>query len=148
MRNNIFAAVLLLSTVANANDLVVPIVRVIDGDTIETRLTLPSPLNVVSIRIASIDTPELPALSYRTTGKLGEAKCKQEAELALKAKQYVESLANTEKLMTVKQFSWDKYGGRIDGEIYIGAVNVGQQLINNNLAVPYSGTGPRKDWCQ
>ena len=53
-----------------AQDLIVPVINVRDGDTIEIRMTLPEPLDKVSVRIYGIDTPEIPAASYATTGKL------------------------------------------------------------------------------
>ena len=130
--------------------MLLPIVEVYDGDTIKTDMSsrLPDPLGKVSIRIYGIDTPEKPAASYRETWKLGRAKCIQEAELALQAKEYVEMIAIGYKKMKVEDFKWDKYGGRIVGKVKIGGVNVGEALINDGFAVPYFGGKKTKDWCQ
>ena len=130
--------------------MLLPIVEVYDGDTIKTNLSwrLPPPLNIVSIRISNIDTPESPAKSYLTTGKLGRAKCTKEAELALAAKARVIELVANSKKMKVSNFKWDKYGGRIDADVSIGGVDVAKTLIKEGLAVEYYGSGTKQDWCQ
>jgi len=130
--------------------MLLPIVEVYDGDTIKTNLgsRLPTPLNEVSIRIYGIDTPEMPAKSYETTGKLGRAKCVKEAELAIKAKDAVEFITLGHTKMKVYDFKWDKYGGRILGHVKIGGVNIRDALIEQGFAVEYFGKGTKKDWCQ
>lgn len=130
--------------------MLLPIVSVYDGDTIKTDLTwrVPAPLNRVSIRIYGIDTPEMPAKSYTTTGKLNRAKCIAEAELALKAKARVVELVGSNTRMKVTDFKWGKYGGRIIGNVFIGGVNVAKTLIDEGLAVEYYGSGTKHDWCQ
>jgi len=125
-----------------------PIVEVHDGDTIRTSLTLPAPLNNVSIRILHIDTPEMPAASYAETGKLGRANCIKEAELALQARQAVADLASGHSLMNISNYDWDKYGGRIDADVSINGVDIATYLIEKGMAVPYEGGTKTKDWCQ
>lgn len=130
--------------------MLLPIVSVYDGDTIKTDLSwrLPAPLNKASVRIYGIDTPEMPAKSYATTGKLNRAKCVKEAELALKAKARVVELVGTNTKMKVSSFKWDKYGGRILANVSIDGVDVAKTLISEGLAVEYYGSGTKKDWCQ
>lgn len=41
----------------------------------------------------------------------------------------------TDKDVIVKSIKWDKYGGRIDGEIYLGDLHVNQWLVDNGYAV-------------
>ena len=133
--------------------MLLPIDEVHDGDTIKTHVAeyrLPSPLNLLSIRVRGIDTPEMPAASYAETGKLGRAKCVKEAEMALQAKREVEMLI--EKLhattMKVENFEWDKFGGRVLGDISIGGIDVAQLLMSKGLAIQYFGEAKTHDWCQ
>lgn len=136
------------TSVAAQTSMVLPIIEVHDGDTIKTSLTLPAPLDAVSVRILHIDTPEMPARSYATTKKLGRAQCVKEAELALKARDMVKSLAAGYSTMTVTKFGYGKYAGRIIGNVFINNVDIGQYLINHGVAVPYEGGTKTKDWCQ
>lgn len=138
---------------ANANYMLLPIDEVYDGDTIKTHISerrLPAPLNKISIRILGIDTPENPAKSYLTTGKLGRASCVKEAELALKAKAAVVDLIKHtgSTKMKVENFKWGKFGGRVVGSVKIAGVDVAQHLILRGLAVQYDGGTKTKDWCQ
>lgn len=129
--------------------LILPVISVYDGDTIMTKLSLPAPLDDIEIRINGIDTAEAPAKSYFTTGKLGRAKCKKEAELALQAKDIVVKLSQQhDNTMVVKNYSWDKYGSRIDGDVYFGDINVAKKLLSENLAIVYNGEAKTKNWCE
>lgn len=127
------AILMLVSIVAQAHEsqsLTLPIIT----DTISTKLPLPAPLDDIDIRIRGIDAPEMPAKSYLTTGKLNKAKCKKEAELALQARAAVVSVAETHyNTMIVKNYSWDKYGSRIDADVYFGDVNIAEKLIVKTL---------------
>lgn len=142
---------LLISSVAFAGHyMMLPIDSVYDGDTIKTHISerrLPAPLNRVSIRILGIDTPEMPAKSYADTGKLGRAACVKEAELAIKARDFVRSLAAYSTKMKVTQFKWGKFGGRIVGSVSISGVDVATALIDAELAVAYDGKKKTMDWC-
>jgi endonuclease YncB( thermonuclease family) len=137
MKNLLFI-LLLVCGVANAAGLVLPIKNVVDGDTISTTLALPCPLCNVSVRILGIDTPETSYL----------AKCPAEKAKGLEAKAFVKMLVGNEKTMTVSGIKWDKYGGRIDGIVVIANVDVGAELLKNNLARPYTGVGPKSNWCK
>lgn len=148
MKRLLAIALLLFSFTAMAEEnLIVPVIEVYDGDTIKTRLTLPNPLDVVSVRIYGIDTPEKPADSYPTTGKLGRASCGKEAELALAAKHAVEELSQKNPIMIVTNFKYGKYGGRIVGDVTIAGVDVAHHLIEKGLAVPYNGGSKSHSWC-
>lgn len=146
---------IIAGTMVNAQDLYVPVTSVYDGDTIKVRFTLPEPLDRVSVRIYGIDTPEMPAKSYATTGKLSRADCIQEAELALAAKAYVEDLVNRGgNQLILSGYSWDKYGGRIDAVAFVidpdtgTAINIADKLIENGMAVEYYGGTKTKNWCE
>lgn len=127
----------LLSVTSFATDMVLPIKRVVDGDTISTTLNLPCPLCNVSIRILGIDTPESTYL----------AKCPAEKEKGLAAKSFLTKFAQGQTTMRVNNISWDKYGGRIDGIVVINGINVGDEMIKQGYAKPYTGSGPKPDWC-
>lgn len=151
MKKTLLAISLLISSNCfSQQDLILPIVRIIDGDTIETRFPLPAPLDEISIRLLGIDTPEMPADSYATTGKLNKAKCVREAELALASLKYLQSMVSSSvnNTMIVRDYDWDKYGRRIDGTVFFGTVDVVRALIENGFGVPYDGTGKRQDWCR
>lgn len=126
-----------MSSFAHAADYVMPIISVIDGDTIKSNVKLPCPLCKVSVRILGIDTPESNYL----------AKCAAEKEKGLEAKEFTKSLAEGQSTMIISGYKWDKYGGRIDAHVTINGVDVGQALIDKGLAKPYTGIGPKPDWC-
>lgn len=126
----------LLTTSAFATDMMLPIKGVYDGDTVYSELRmLPSPLSKVSIRIANIDTPEV-----RTT-------CISEKVLGLAAKKHLESLLEGYQIVLVKDVEWDKYGGRIDGDIILkDGSRVSEKMIESGHARPYYG-GSKEPWC-
>jgi len=137
--NKLFVAILLtLSSMASyAISLTMPIVSVTDGDTIRSSLKLPCPLCNVSIRLLNIDTPESTYL----------AKCPAEKAKGLEAKAFLKSIADGQPTMVISSFKWDKYGGRINAYVSIAGQDVGQLLIDRGLAMPYTGTGPKPNWC-
>lgn len=150
MKKLLLTIALLFPMVAHSY-MLLPIVEIYDGDTIKTDMSkrLPDPLGKVSIRIRGIDTPEMPAKSYHTTGKLNKAKCVQEAELALEAREYLEMIAIGFKKMKVENFIWGAYGGRIVADVKIGGVDIAEAMINAGFAVPYDGKAAKtQDWCQ
>lgn len=128
---------LLLPLVAFATNMTLPIVQVIDGDTIKTVLSLPCPLCNASVRIRGIDTAETTYL----------AKCDLEKATGKKAALYAERLLSGYHVMTVSNVQWDKYGGRIDANVSVNDIDIGSALIDAGLAKPYNGIGPKPDWC-
>lgn len=136
---NIFIAVILstASLVAYSANFVMPIVSVTDGDTIRSSVKLPCPLCNVSVRILGIDTPESTNL----------AQCPAEKAKGLEAKAFLKAFAAPYDTMTVSDYKWDKYGGRIDAVVIINNINVGQLLIEKGFAKPYTGSGPKPNWC-
>ena len=136
--NKILAAVLLLvSSTSYSADMTMGIRRVVDGDTISSVIDLPCPLCLVSVRIIGIDTPE----------STHSAKCEKERLLGIAAKEFTKSLAGNAKTMLVRDIKWDKYGGRINGRVEINNVDIGYTLIKQGLARPYTGQGPKSNWC-
>ena len=118
--------------------IVVAFDRVYDGDTVVVRLdVLPEPLNKLRIRIEGIDTPEI---------KRG-AKCPQEEERGQAARQHLAELLGSAKELRVYQFRWDKYGGRLLGDLRTPEGSMRELMIKSGLAMPYSGEGQRRNWC-
>lgn len=121
---------------SSANAFTVPVRYVYDGDTIMITLpTLPKPLSNASVRIMGIDTPEL------------RGKCDSETAAAKLARDYTKSLLGEMKEIELTNFSWDKYGGRIDADVMINGKDLAASLIENNHARPYKG-GARSSWCK
>ena len=115
------------------------ILRVIDGDTVEIEAPfLPVELKqVFSLRLVGIDTPE----------KGARAKCERERERAAEAKKFVEDRIAAAKKVQVLLVGWDKYGGRVLGDVVLDGEYLSLTLIINNYAVMYNGSGRKKDWC-
>jgi len=50
------------------------------------------------------------------------------------------------KVVELRNLQRGKYF-RIVADVYADGINVGDQLINEGLAVPYDGGRKTKDWC-
>lgn len=130
----------LLPTVAIANPYDFKVKRVIDGDTVEIDAPfLPKELgNHLSIRVLGVDTPE----------KGHRAKCELERTKAVAASMFTENEVREAKEVKIIIKGWDKYGGRILGDLVLDGIPLSTKLIQKGFAVPYSGKGQKKDWCQ
>jgi endonuclease YncB( thermonuclease family) len=95
---------------------------------------LPAPLNFISVRVLGVDAPEL------------HGKCKAEKDKALQAKAFLKTLIGDSKIITVTNFSWDKYGGRIDADVSVNGKDVATEMLKSGLVVAYKG-GARRNWC-
>ena len=109
--------------------------RVIDGDTVVISIpNLPEIFGKkISIRLAGIDTPEM------------RAKCPYEKGLAIRAKDRLEGLLMKARVVSVDDARRGKYF-RILGKVLADGENVAATLIEEGLAVTYSG-GRKRDWC-
>jgi endonuclease YncB( thermonuclease family) len=114
------------------------VIRVTDGDTIVIAATyLPKPLKPeLAVRIFGVDTPE----------KGHRAKCTQENEQALRASKYTTDLIKSGKKIQVTLYRWDKFGGRVLGDIIVDGESVRAGLIKNGLAREYYGDA-KQSWC-
>ena len=110
--------------------------RVIDGDTIAILNNKPDLSNLpLSIRILDIDTPEI------------NGKCKAEKAKAQEAKLFLEGLVNNSKnKITYKIDGWDKYGGRVLGNVFVNGKNLSELMIAKGLARKYHGEA-KSSWC-
>lgn len=115
------------------------ITRVIDGDTVEIAVDfLPSPLPPkLSIRVMGVDTPE----------KAPRAQCDAEAALARKATTFTKNAVANALEIDVVILKWDKYGGRVLGEVYLDHQSLAESLISAGLARPYKGEA-KSSWCE
>jgi micrococcal nuclease len=138
MKKLLISLLMFMTTIsASADDMVFPFVSVVDGDTIRSSIQVVCPLCNVYIRIRGIDTPE----TNHT------AKCPLEKEKGLAAKKYLQTLFDGKKEFMARNVTWDKYGGRILGDVELNGKNVGKELIRLGYAKPYSGRGRRPNWC-
>lgn len=115
------------------------VVRVVDGDTVivTANWLLPELGNHISIRVLGVDTPEKPP----------RAKCENEAVLAESASSFVKSIIHPGDVVIVTPKGFDKYGGRILGNVYIpNHGDLSKLLVDNNYAHPYYGK-TKQSWC-
>ena len=115
------------------------ITRVIDGDTVEIAVDfLPKPLPPkLSIRVLGIDTPE----------KAPRALCDAEAEKAKLASAFTKKAVAEAKEVDIVIVKWDKYGGRVLGDVFLDQKSLAEMLIAAELARPYKGNA-KTSWCE
>ena len=114
------------------------ILRVIDGDTVAFQAPyLPDPLKKeLSIRVFGVDTPE----------KGFRAKCESEDAKGQAATKFTkESITGAKKLQIVLM-DWDKYGGRVLGDVLIDGQSLRNMLISKGYAREYYGEA-KQSWC-
>lgn len=114
------------------------VTRVVDGDTVEFEAKwLPPELgDTLKLRIWGIDTPE----------KGWRGKCDYEKELGQQATDYVTDLVVNAKKVNIELKEWDKFGGRVLGDLFVDDVSIRDLLINKGLAREYYGD-KKKSWC-
>ena len=116
----------------------VVLTRVIDGDTVAFQANwLPEPLKKeLSIRVFGVDTPEK---SFR-------AKCPSEDQRGQAATAFTKQLINASTKRQIILMDWDKYGGRVLGDVILDGKSLRQQLIANGFAREYYGEA-KTSWC-
>ena len=116
----------------------VQILRVIDGDTVAFNAPfLPDPLKKeLSISVYGVDTPE----------KGFRAKCPKEDELGKAASEFTKQLVQTANKRQIVLYDWDKYGGRVLGDIVLNGQSLRQLLISKGYAREYYGEA-KQSWC-
>lgn len=115
------------------------ILKVSDGDTIVIAAPyLPAPLKPqLSVRIFGVDTPE----------KGWRGKCDKEKEMGEQASNFTKKMIANGTQFHVILYGWDKFGGRILGDILVDGKSVRQSLIAQGLAREYYGEA-KKSWCE
>jgi endonuclease YncB( thermonuclease family) len=112
--------------------------RVIDGDTIAFQANwLPEPLKKeLSIRVFGVDTPE----------KGHRAMCPSEDARGQAATAFTKAQINAAQKRQVVLMAWDKYGGRVLGDVLLDGKSLRMMLINNGFAREYYGEA-KTSWC-
>jgi len=115
-----------------------PITRIIDGDTVAFEANfLPDPLKQeLSIRVYGVDTPE----------KSWRGKCESEQALGEKASKFTKKMIDDGEIIKVAIYKWDKFGGRVLGDIIIDGNSLRMALIDNGYAREYYGD-KKESWC-
>lgn len=115
------------------------ITRVIDGDTVAFEAKwLPDPLKKeLSIRVYGVDTPE----------KGFRAKCPAEEKAGHDASDFTISAVANAKKKQVVIMDWDKYGGRVLGDVLLDGKSLRKMLIDGKYAREYYGEA-KKSWCE
>jgi len=116
-----------------------PITRIIDGDTVAFEADfLPAPLKQeLSIRVYGVDTPE----------KSWRGKCESEQALGEKASKFTKKLIAEGKVIKVAIYKWDKFGGRVLGDVIIDGKSLRHALIDKGYAREYYGD-KKESWCE
>ena len=114
------------------------IIRVTDGDTIVISAPfLPAPLKPeLAVRVFGVDTPE----------KGHRAQCAKEAAAAELASAYTKDLIKNGKKFQVTLYAWDKFGGRVLGDVIVDGRSLRAELIKNGFAREYYGEA-KQSWC-
>jgi endonuclease YncB( thermonuclease family) len=144
MKNFIALALIMLATPAFAQKTPTgvtydaKIIRAIDGDTIVIAAPyLPAPLKPeLGVRIFGVDTPEK---SFR-------AKCDIEKQRGEQSSVFVKNLITSTKKHQVVLYDWDKFGGRVLGDMLFDGVSLRELLIKNGFARAYFGDA-KQSWC-
>ena len=119
------------------------ILRITDGDTVVIAAPfLPAPLKPeLAVRVYGVDTPE----------KGFRAQCESEKQRGEAAsaftKKAIESAAATGGKFQVTMYGWDKFGGRVLGDILVNGQSLRAALIANGFAREYYGDA-KQSWCQ
>jgi micrococcal nuclease len=112
--------------------------RVVDGDTVAFQANwLPDPLKKeLSVRVFGVDTPE----------KGHRAKCPSEDARGQAATAFTKAQINAAQKRQIILMDWDKYGGRVLGDVLLDGKSLRQMLITNGFAREYYGEA-KTSWC-
>ena len=118
------------------------ILRITDGDTVVIAAPfLPKPLKPeLAVRVFGVDTPE----------KGHRAQCPQEAQRGEAASAFTKNAIATAAAQGGKfqaiLYGWDKFGGRVLGDILVNGQSLRAALIANGFAREYYGEA-KQSWC-
>lgn len=115
------------------------IIRVNDGDTVVISAPfLPAPLKPeLAVRIYGVDTPE----------KGHRAQCPSEDQRGQAATLFTKNAVSNSQKRQVTLYAWDKFGGRVLGDIILDGKSLRAGLIANGFAREYYGDA-KQSWCQ
>ena len=114
------------------------ILRVTDGDTVVIAAPfLPAPFKPeLAIRVFGVDTPE----------KGHRAMCPSEAQRGEAASAFTKNAIAQGGKFQVTMYGWDKFGGRVLGDILVNGQSLRAALIANGFAREYYGEA-KQSWC-
>jgi len=114
------------------------ILRVSDGDTVVISAPfLPPPLKQeLAVRVFGVDTPE----------KGFRAQCPQEDQRGQAASAFTKNLVAKSVKRQATLYGWDKFGGRVLGDILLDGQSLRAMLIQNGFAREYFGEA-KQSWC-
>ena len=119
------------------------ILRITDGDTVVIAAPfLPAPLKPeLAVRVFGVDTPE----------KGFRAQCESEKQRGEAASAFTKNAIATAAAQggkfQVTMYGWDKFGGRVLGDILVNGQSLRAALIANGFAREYYGDA-KQSWCQ
>lgn len=125
------------SAPAAQNSYTFDVIGIYDGDTFYIRMPgLPPELSRIGVRVRGIDTAEM------------KGKCEFEKRTAAGAKAYTTRMLKLSgNKVTLKGLKWDKYGGRVDADVYLAdGKKLADLMIMQDYARLYQG-GKRTGWC-
>jgi endonuclease YncB( thermonuclease family) len=114
------------------------ILRVSDGDTVVISAPfLPAPLKPeLAVRIYGVDTPE----------KGHRAQCPAEDARGQAASTFTKQAVAQSTQRQAVLYGWDKFGGRVLGDIILNGQSLRAMLIANGFAREYYGDA-KQSWC-
>ena len=114
------------------------IIRISDGDTIVIAAPfLPAPLKPeLAVRIYGVDTPE----------KGFRGQCESEKQRGEAASAFTKNVVSKSTQRQVTLYAWDKFGGRVLGDIILNGQSLRAMLIQNGYAREYYGDA-KQSWC-
>ena len=114
------------------------IVRVNDGDTVVIAAPfLPAPLKPeLAVRVFGVDTPE----------KGFRAQCPSEDARGQAATEFTKKAVSASSQRQVVLYGWDKFGGRVLGDILLNGQSLRTMLIQNGFAREYY-VEAKQSWC-
>jgi micrococcal nuclease len=114
------------------------IVRASDGDTVVVEeLWIPAPLKKeIAVRVYGVDTPE----------KGGRAQCPAEDVKGQAASAFTKDLITKSTKKQYVLYGWDKFGGRVLGDIVLDGKSLRTELIAKGFAREYFGEA-KQSWC-
>lgn len=113
------------------------VTRVLDGDTVEVQVGfLPRELgDRLFLRIWGVDTPE----------KGWRAKSEHENQMGLAASEFTKNKVQNAKDVKITIISWDKFGGRVLGDLILDGESLRESLLKNGYARQYYGD-KKQNW--
>jgi endonuclease YncB( thermonuclease family) len=118
------------------------ILRITDGDTVVIAAPfLPKPLKPeLAVRVYGVDTPEK---GFR--GQCDSEKQRGEAASVFTKNAINSAIAQGGKIQATL-YGWDKFGGRVLGDILVNGQSLRAALIANGFAREYYGEA-KQSWC-